>query len=170
MSRYDISELEWRFIHRILPAKVRGVKRRDDRQILNGIFYVFRTGWVSVVGFAARHEPCTTVYNRFRRSALALFFVFAFASPAMAEWYKGGSLHRAMAAEWNSATPANRLATAGDWSAAMLGEACVRRMGLGGVREYAQKLVICVSEAVPDGPSNLVVSEIAAACFILMGE
>ncbi len=39
MSRFDLSELEWQFIQPILPSKVRGVKRRDDRQVLNGIFY-----------------------------------------------------------------------------------------------------------------------------------
>lgn len=44
MSRYDLTELAWRFIETVLPTKTRGVKRRDDRQVLNGIFYVLRTG------------------------------------------------------------------------------------------------------------------------------
>ncbi len=66
MSRYDLTELEWQFIQPILPDKARGVKRRDDRQVLNGIFYILRTGcpWRDL---PARYGPYTTVYNRFRR-------------------------------------------------------------------------------------------------------
>ena len=50
--------------------KTRGMKRRDDRQVLNGIFYVLRTGcpWRDLPG---RYWPYTTVYNRFRRWTLA---------------------------------------------------------------------------------------------------
>jgi len=35
MSRFDMSELEWRFIVPILPNKVRGVPRVDDRRVIN---------------------------------------------------------------------------------------------------------------------------------------
>ena len=70
MPRYDLTDLEWRFLQPILPSKVRGVKRRDDRQVLNGIFYVLRTGcpWRDLPG---RYGPFTTVYNRCRRWTLA---------------------------------------------------------------------------------------------------
>ncbi len=44
MARYDLSEVEWRLIEPLLPHKPRGVARVDDRRVLNGIFYVLRTG------------------------------------------------------------------------------------------------------------------------------
>ena len=44
MSRYDLTDLEWRAIEPLLPNKPRGVPRVDDRQVLNGIFWVLRSG------------------------------------------------------------------------------------------------------------------------------
>ncbi len=38
MARFDLTDFEWSVIQPLLPTKVRGVKRRDDRQVLNGIF------------------------------------------------------------------------------------------------------------------------------------
>jgi len=66
MSRFDISEMEWSFIEPVLPNKVRGVPRVDDRRVLNGIFYTLRTGcpWRDL---PERYGPYTTVYNRFNR-------------------------------------------------------------------------------------------------------
>ncbi|MDO6457862.1 transposase [Celeribacter halophilus] len=44
MARSDMSDLEWEFIKAVLPNKTRGKKRVDDRRVINGIFYVLRTG------------------------------------------------------------------------------------------------------------------------------
>ena len=44
MSRYDLSDFEWRVIEPLLPNKPRGVPRVDDRRVLNGIFWVLRSG------------------------------------------------------------------------------------------------------------------------------
>ena len=44
MSRYDLTEFEWRVIAPLLPNKPRGVARVDDRRVLNGIFWVLRSG------------------------------------------------------------------------------------------------------------------------------
>ena len=44
MARYDLSEAEWRLIEPLLPNKPRGVARVDDRRVINGIYYVLRTG------------------------------------------------------------------------------------------------------------------------------
>jgi transposase len=54
----------------LLPNKPRGVARVNDRRVLNGIFYVLRTGspWRFL---PERHGPYTTVYNRFNRWAKA---------------------------------------------------------------------------------------------------
>ncbi len=40
MSRYDLTDFEWRVIEPLLPNKPRGVPRVDDRRVLNGIFRV----------------------------------------------------------------------------------------------------------------------------------
>ena len=38
MARSDMSDLEWEFIKAVLPNNSRGVKRVDDRRVINGIF------------------------------------------------------------------------------------------------------------------------------------
>jgi transposase len=70
MARYDLSETEWRLIEALLPNKSRAVARVDDRRVVNGIFYVLRTGspWRDL---PERYEPYTTVYNRYNRWAKA---------------------------------------------------------------------------------------------------
>src|SRR6516162_8511617 len=40
MSRYELTDSEWRVIEPLLPNKPRGVPRVDDRRVLNGIFWV----------------------------------------------------------------------------------------------------------------------------------
>jgi hypothetical protein len=66
VSRYDLSEFEWRVMAPLLPNKPRGVARVDDRRVLNGIFWVLRSGspWRDL---PERYGPYTTCYNRFRR-------------------------------------------------------------------------------------------------------
>jgi transposase len=44
MSRYALTDFEWRIIEPLLPNKPRGVPRVDDRRTLNGIFWVLRSG------------------------------------------------------------------------------------------------------------------------------
>lgn len=44
MARFDLSDEEWAIIAPLLPVEGRGPKRRDDRTVLNGIFYILRTG------------------------------------------------------------------------------------------------------------------------------
>jgi transposase len=44
MSRYEMSEFEWQIIEPLLPNKPRGVARVDDRRVLNGIFWILRSG------------------------------------------------------------------------------------------------------------------------------
>ena len=44
MGRYDLTEKEWQAIKPHLPNKPRGVARVDDRRVLNGIFWVLRSG------------------------------------------------------------------------------------------------------------------------------
>jgi transposase len=64
--RYALSETELKTIQPILPSKPRGVPRVDDRRVLNGIFWVLRSGapWRDLPD---RYGPHTTCYNRFVR-------------------------------------------------------------------------------------------------------
>ena len=38
--RYELSDYEWTAIKPMLPNKPRGVRRANDRRVLNGIFWV----------------------------------------------------------------------------------------------------------------------------------
>ncbi|VAV88505.1 Mobile element protein [hydrothermal vent metagenome] len=66
--RFDLSDEEWAIIEPLLPLKKRGPKRVCDRRVLNGIFYILRTGapWRDL---PQRYGPRTTVYNRYARWA-----------------------------------------------------------------------------------------------------
>lgn len=66
MARFDLSDEEWVVIEPLLPKDGRGPKRKDDRKVLNGIFYILRTGapWRDL---PERYGPYTTVYNRYNR-------------------------------------------------------------------------------------------------------
>jgi len=70
MARFDLSDAEWAIVDPLLPNKPRGIPRVDDRRVLNGIFFVLRTGcpWRDL---PERYGPYTTVYNRFNRWAKA---------------------------------------------------------------------------------------------------
>ena len=66
MARYDLSDEEWAIVGALLPKAGKGKRRVDDRRVVNGIFYVLRTGapWRDL---PERYGPYTTVYNRFNR-------------------------------------------------------------------------------------------------------
>ena len=85
MGRYDLSEAEWLIVEALLPPVGKGKHRVDDRRLINGIFFVLRTGspWRDL---PSRYGPYTTVYNRFNRWArkgvwLAIFEALAARSP-----------------------------------------------------------------------------------------
>src|SRR5947209_96142 len=80
MKGYELTDFEWGVIAPLLPNKPRGVPRVDDRRVLNGIFWVLRTGapWRALP--KEEFGPYTTCYNRFVR------------------WRKAGGWDRVMAA------------------------------------------------------------------------
>jgi len=57
--RYELSDYEWTAIKPMLPNKPRGVRRVNDRRVLNGIFWVLRSGapWRDV---SESYGPYTT--------------------------------------------------------------------------------------------------------------
>jgi Putative transposase of IS4/5 family (DUF4096) len=66
IMRYELADYEWAAIKPMLPNKPRGVPRVNDRRVLNGIFWVLRSGapWRDVPD---HFGPYTTCYNRFVR-------------------------------------------------------------------------------------------------------
>jgi hypothetical protein len=102
--------------------------------------------------------------------SVVLAAIILSSAPVFADWYSGGNLHRSTASQWHGASSANRLATAADWSVRILSENRVRQLGMTGWRTYSQELADCVSAATSGGPQNQAVSEIAAACAILMDQ
>lgn len=66
MRRHELTDDEWLIIDPLLPRNSRGVERVDDRRVINGILWRFRTGssWRDV---PERYGPRTTLYNRFTR-------------------------------------------------------------------------------------------------------
>jgi hypothetical protein len=89
----------------------------------------------------------------------------------IAQWYVGGTLHRASATQWRMASHSDRLATSADWIAAVWGAQRVQRVtgeDMNRLRPYASNLVRCVDEAAP-AAGNQRASELAAACIRLLG-
>jgi transposase len=66
IMRYELTDYEWAAIKPLLPNKPRGVPRVNDRRVLNGIFWVLRSGapWRDL---PESFGPYTTCYNRFVR-------------------------------------------------------------------------------------------------------
>jgi putative transposase len=66
-ERHELSDAEWRLVEPMLPGRKNPTGRipRNNRQVLNGMFYVLRTGcpWRDV---PRNYGPWQTVYNRFR--------------------------------------------------------------------------------------------------------
>jgi hypothetical protein len=64
--RYALADHEWTAIKPMLPNKPRGIPRVNDRRVLNGIFWVLRSGapWRDL---PEAFGPYNTCYNRFVR-------------------------------------------------------------------------------------------------------
>lgn len=99
---------------------------------------------------------------------IAIFtFLAVLASQALAaQWYEGGTLHRASGRVWQQASQEDRLATSADFAATVLqGQVST----LERLKPYAVKLRGCITRATEEeGAGSQKVSEIAAACVILM--
>lgn len=68
MRRHELTDEEWAVLQPLLPNKPRGVPRVDDRRVLNGILWRFRTGapWRDI---PERYGPRTTLYNQLHSMA-----------------------------------------------------------------------------------------------------
>lgn len=62
--RFELTDKGWAVIEPLLPNKLRGVARVDDRKVINGISWRLRTGcpWADIPESYGPHANC---YNRF---------------------------------------------------------------------------------------------------------
>ncbi len=106
------------------------------------------------------------------RSAILILLLVAAAAHG-AEWYQGGTLHNATIADWWKATPANRLATCGDFIARlhMDGALNLPITDVPSIKPYATELVAFIDAATVDfeGVKQEKVSDMAAMGVLLMG-
>ncbi|MEV4939697.1 IS5 family transposase [Streptomyces zaomyceticus] len=67
-SRHELSGVGWELVQPLLPRPVLGRPRLDDRTVLNGIVWKFRTGvaWRDV---PERYGSWANLHTRFRRWA-----------------------------------------------------------------------------------------------------
>jgi transposase len=71
LTSVDLDTLEWRAIQPLLP-KSRGIKRVDDRRVLNGILWRLRTGrsWAAIPAHYAPSGTCHARFIRWRNAGL----------------------------------------------------------------------------------------------------
>lgn len=65
MRRYELTDMEWEMLEPLLPAQARtGRKRKPMREVMNGVFWVLRSGapWRDM---PERYGPWKTVYHHF---------------------------------------------------------------------------------------------------------
>ena len=76
VKRFELEDRDWEVIQELLPPRKRtGRPGRDERELLNGMFWVLRSGarWRDM---PERYGPWQTVYHRFN------------------QWRKDGTLRR----------------------------------------------------------------------------
>ena len=70
--RYALTDLEWEPIQPILPCKPRGVKRVDNRRLLNDIFWISRSGtqWRDLPNCFGPYTTCNNRFVRWQRAGV----------------------------------------------------------------------------------------------------
>lgn len=138
---------------------------RAHRTIFTRIFSVAALGWCVSVGApsAVTAGPSgVTQHPGTATERQGLHFIDS------QSWYEGGTLHNATLRSWQRGSSRNQLATAADWAVHILGRATVYQIGMSGVRLHANNLVICINRAATPAMLDQPVSELAAACAILL--
>src|SRR5215204_5115331 len=72
IMRYELTDFEWTAIRPFLPNKPRGVPRVNDRRVLNGIFWVLRSGapWRDLPDEFGPYTTCCNRFLRWRRAGV----------------------------------------------------------------------------------------------------
>ena len=91
-----------------------------------------------------------------------------------AEWYEGGNLHEATISEWKKATPENKLATCGDFIAALFQHEQLNLpiTTVESIKPYAQELVSFIdlaTEEDEDESFNEYIDSQTVQSFVISG-
>ncbi|WP_456726233.1 IS5 family transposase [Bradyrhizobium sp. USDA 3397] len=72
MMRHELTDYEWTSIKSMLRNKARGVPRVNDRRVLNGIFWVLRSGapWRDLPDHFGPYTTCYNCFVRWRRAGV----------------------------------------------------------------------------------------------------
>jgi transposase len=73
--RYELSGYEWTAITPMLPNKPRGVRCVNDRRVLNGIFWVLRSGAPCRTVLSTRSKQCRLATRCDKLAANYLAFI-----------------------------------------------------------------------------------------------
>ena len=68
-ERHDMTDAEWEILRQVLPTGRPGPVRRNDRQVMDGIFYILRSGapWRDLPPRYGPRTPCFNRYNRWSK-------------------------------------------------------------------------------------------------------
>lgn len=104
----------------------------------------------------------------------AVLLSSAMAMPAIAEeWYEGGTLHEAAISEWQTATQRDKMATAADWTATIVGVDRLKALGgMTALQFFSAELVTCLDGATEDMEVEMTDEQIntyAGLCAMMMG-
>jgi transposase len=80
--RYELADYEWAAIKPMLPNKPRGVPRVNDRRVLNGIFWILRSGapWRDLPEAFGPYTTCYNGFVRWRRAGIWSHIIDALAA------------------------------------------------------------------------------------------
>ena len=124
----------------------------------NVIFYVYLGCLIIVRCFG-------DITLKSSKTTLSAILVLYSSVSIAGEWYQGGTLHKATAKEWQSASIENRLATSADFIASTKAAT-----SMGQLKTRAVALQQCVTDATKGVKlQSLNVTDSAAACIILLG-
>jgi hypothetical protein len=105
-----------------------------------------------------------------------LLVIVSFSGIASAkEWYEGGTLHGATAAQWQEASHENKLATCADWLAFLYSnnKLALSVTNMDELKPYAQELTVCLDTSLEGLTSEEVGNngavELSLMCVALMG-
>jgi transposase len=84
--RYELTDDEWTAIRPMLPSRPRGVPRVNDRRVLNGIFWLLRSGRHGETCriLTVARVPATSAKPKYVTAALVVGWSFLRALPRAA--------------------------------------------------------------------------------------
>lgn len=83
-QQQDMNDAEWDILRTVLPQKHQGPRRVHDRRVMDGIFFVLRTGipWRNLPECYGPYSTCFNRYNRWSQNGTWAQIMEALQEPA----------------------------------------------------------------------------------------